>query len=186
MDDAAKIAATLIQAIRRLRQKNTQFPGRHGAALHQLADIFQHATTKTPTQAHSAQQSSTNPTARANIRAAPHTHAKVTCANTPGILPISQRLPRKTSEGDRMATSEGVKQQSTTMEETPAPDTNRVRKRQQSFGMRRGDCCRFLTRFVSGAGVSSIVADCCLTPSENAKGPHDLIRSEEVMWLQTT
>ena len=55
MDDAAKIAATLVQAIRRLRQKNTQFPGRHDAALKQLADIFQHATTKKPMQEPSAQ-----------------------------------------------------------------------------------------------------------------------------------
>ena len=47
MDDAAKIAATLVQAIRRLRQKNTQFPGCHDAALQQLAETFQHATTKT-------------------------------------------------------------------------------------------------------------------------------------------
>ena len=36
------------------------------------------------------------------------------------------------------------------------------------FGMRRGDHHRFLTRSVSGAGVASIVADCCLTPSEVA------------------
>ena len=126
MDDSAKISATLVQAIRRLRQKNTQFPGRHEAALQQLADIFQHATTKTPTQAPSAQQSSTNPTSTANIRAAPRTHAKVTRAKTPGILPIYQRLPTPTSEGDRMATSKGVKQQSATMEATPAPDTDRV------------------------------------------------------------
>ena len=57
MDDAAKIAATLVQAIRRLRQKNTQFPGRHDTALQQLAEIFQHATTKTPTQEPTTQQS---------------------------------------------------------------------------------------------------------------------------------
>ena len=96
MDDAAKIATTLVQSIRRLRQKNTQFTGRHGAALQQLADIFQHATTKTPTQAPSVQQSSTNPTSTADIRAVPRTHAKVNRANTPGILPISQRLPTPT------------------------------------------------------------------------------------------
>ena len=40
MDDAAKIAATLVQAIRRLRHKNTQFPGLHDMALQQLAEIF--------------------------------------------------------------------------------------------------------------------------------------------------
>ena len=37
-----------------------------------------------------------------------------------------------------------------------------------SFGMRRGDRRRFFTRSVSGAGVASIVADCCLKPSEIA------------------
>ena len=34
--------------------------------------------------------------------------------------------------------------------------------------MRRGDCRRFLTRSVSGAGVASIVVDCCFTPSKVA------------------
>ena len=71
MDEAAKIAATLVQAIRRLLQKNTQFPGRHDAALQQLAENFQHATTKTPTQQPAAQQSSTNLMSTADIRAAP-------------------------------------------------------------------------------------------------------------------
>ena len=36
MDDTAKIAATLVQAIHRLRQKNTQFPGHHGIFQHTL------------------------------------------------------------------------------------------------------------------------------------------------------
>ena len=102
MDDAAKIAATLVQAIRLLRHKNTKFPGRHDTALQQLAEIFQQTTTKTQTQ-EPKQQSSTNPTATASIRAAPRTHAKVTRANIPGILPILQRLPIPTSEGDRLA-----------------------------------------------------------------------------------
>ena len=88
MDDAAKIVATLVQAICRLRQKNTQFPGRHDTALQQLAEIFQHTTTKTQTQEPTPQQSSTNPTATAAIRAEPYKHAKVTRANTPGILTI--------------------------------------------------------------------------------------------------
>ena len=132
MDDAAKISATLIQAIRHLRQNNTQFPGRHGAALQQLADIFQHATTKTPMKAPSAQQCSTNPTSTANIRAAPRTHAESPRENIPGILPISQRLPTPTSEGDHMEISEGVKQQSAPIETTPDPDTDHVKKRRRS------------------------------------------------------
>ena len=127
MDDAAKVAATLVQAIRRLRHKNTQFPGRHDTTLQQLAESFQHTTTKTQTQ-EPKQQSSTNPTATAAIRAAPRTHAKVTRANTPGILPISQQLPTPTSEGDRLALSEGVKQQSAPIEATPAPDMDHVKK----------------------------------------------------------
>ena len=131
IDDAAKISTTLVQAICRLHQKNTQFPGCHGTVLQQLADIFQHATAKTPAQAPLVQQSSTNPTSTANIRATPRTHVKVTCANTTGILPIYQQLPTPTSEGDRMETSEGVKQQSATMEATPIPDTDRVRKRRR-------------------------------------------------------
>ena len=131
MDDAAKIAATLVQAIHRLLQKNTQFPGRHDAALQQLAETFQHAATKTPTQEPTTQQSSTNPTSTADIRAAPRMHAKVTRANTPCILPISQRLPTPTSECDRLAFSEGVKQQSSPMEATPAPDTDHVKKRRR-------------------------------------------------------
>ena len=43
------------------------------------------------------------------------------------------------------------------------------------FGMRRGDCRRFLTQSVSGAGVASIVDDCCLTPSEVAmQSPYEI------------
>ena len=103
MDDAAKIVATLVQAIHRLRQKNTQFPRRHDTALQQLAEMFQHATTKKLTQEPITQQSSTNPTSTPNIRAANLTHAKVASANTPGILPISQRLPTQTTEGDCLA-----------------------------------------------------------------------------------
>ena len=127
MDDAAKISATLVQAIRRLRHKNTQFPGRHDTALQQLAENFQHTTTKTQTQ-EPKQQSSTNPTETAAIRAAPRTHAKVTRANTPGILPISQRLPTPTSEGDHLAFSEGVNQQSAPIEATPDPDEYQMKK----------------------------------------------------------
>ena len=127
MDGAAKISATLVQAIRRLRQKNTQFPGRHDMALQQLAKMFQHTTKKTQTQDPTPQQSSTNPTATAAIRAAPRTHVKVTRADTPGILPISQRPPTTTSEGDRLAFSEGVNQQSAPMEATPDPDADQVK-----------------------------------------------------------
>ena len=68
-------AVMIVQDIRRLRQKNTQSPGRHGAALQQLADIFQTATTNIPTQAPTVQQTSTNPTSTAEIRATPRTHA---------------------------------------------------------------------------------------------------------------
>ena len=132
MDDAAKIAATLVQAIRRLRQKNTQSPGRHDTALQKLAENFQHTTTKTPTQEPTTQQSSANPTTTAAIRAAPRTHAKVTRANTPGILPISQILLTPTSEGDRLEFSEGVNQQSAPMEATPDPDAEQVNKRRRS------------------------------------------------------
>ena len=102
MDDADKIAPTLVQAIRRLHHKNTQFPVRNDTALQQLAENFQHRTTKTQTQ-EPTQQSSTNPAATAAIRAAPRTHAKATRTNTPGILPILQRPPNPTSEGDRLA-----------------------------------------------------------------------------------
>ena len=131
MDDEARIAATLVQAICRLRHKNTQFPGRHDTAIQQLADIFQHTMTKTQTQK-PKQQSSTNLTATATIRAAPRTHAKVTRANTPGILPISQRLTTPTSEGDRCAFSEGVNQQSYPIEATPDPDEYQIKKRRCS------------------------------------------------------
>ena len=37
-----------------------------------------------------------------------------------------------------------------------------------SFGMRHGDRRCLLTRSVSGAGVASILYDCCWTPSEVA------------------
>ena len=102
MDNAAKIAATLVQAIHPLHHENTPFPGRHDTALQQLAEIFQQTTTKTQTH-EPKQQSSTNPMATAAIRAAPPSHSKVTRVNTPGILPISQCLTTPTSEGDLFA-----------------------------------------------------------------------------------
>ena len=77
-------------------------------------------------------QSSTNPTATAAIRAAPRTHAKVTRANTPDILPISQRLTTPTSDGDRLAFSEGVNQQSALIETTLYPDKYQIKKRGRS------------------------------------------------------
>ena len=83
--------------------------------------------TKTQTQK-PKQQSSTNPTATATTRAATRTHAKVTRANTPGILPISQRLPTPTSEGERLVFSEGVNQQSDPIEVTPDPNADQVKK----------------------------------------------------------
>ena len=89
--------------------------------------MLQHTTTKTQTQ-EPKKQGSTNPTATATIRAAPSTHAKVTHANTPGILTISQRLPTPTSEGGRLAFSEGVNQQSDPIEVTPDPDADQVNK----------------------------------------------------------
>ena len=95
--------------------------------------MFQHVTTKKPTQEHTIQQSSTNPTSTADIRAAPRTHTKVTRANTPGILPILQQLPKPTSEGDRIAFSEGVNKQSDPMEATPDPYADHMKKRRRSL-----------------------------------------------------
>ena len=41
-----------------------------------------------------------------------------------------------------------------------------------SFGTRCGDCCRFITQSVAGAGVAPMLEDCRLTPSEVAMRPH--------------
>ena len=94
--------------------------------------MFQHTTKKTKTQEPKPQQSSTNPTATTAIRAATRTHAKVTRANTPGILPILKQLPTPTSEGDLLAFSEGVNQQSAPIEATPDPDKDQVKKQCRS------------------------------------------------------
>ena len=91
MDRTVKIAGTLTTAIKNLLNETTINTGRHGQALEQLAKIFDNATDNLETQLHHKAQILSTPTTRANIRATPRVHARVTRNNTPGI--ISKQTP---------------------------------------------------------------------------------------------
>ena len=78
MDRAVKIAGPLTIAIQNILKKTTINTGRHGQALEQLAKIFDNAIENIETQVHHNAQTSSTPTTRANIRATPRVHARVT------------------------------------------------------------------------------------------------------------
>ena len=87
MDRAVKIVGTLTTDIQNLLKKPTINTGRHGQSLEQIAKIFDNATENLETQLHHKAQTSLTPTTRANMRATPRIHARVTRNNTPGIIP---------------------------------------------------------------------------------------------------
>ena len=53
-----------------------------------------------------------------------------------------------------------------------------------SFRLRHGNCRRFVTRLVVGAGVAPLIEECCLTPSEVAmRSPSEVgVGSRWDMW----
>jgi hypothetical protein len=87
MDETRRIAEQLVQAVKRLQHEQTAHPGRHTAALHKLASIFKDSTGPIERVAVPTTQTSTNPTATANIRTAPRTHDRVTRNNQPRTVP---------------------------------------------------------------------------------------------------
>ena len=62
MDEAKKVAMDLLEAVRKLQQKEAPNPGRHTQALHTLAKIFRGETEYLPDAAPHSPQTSTNPT----------------------------------------------------------------------------------------------------------------------------
>jgi hypothetical protein len=89
MDETRRVAETLIQAVQKLRNEQTQQPGRHTAALQQLAEIFQDETGQIARVDVNVTQTSTNPTNPATVRAAPRVHNRTTRNNTPGRIPTN-------------------------------------------------------------------------------------------------
>ena len=76
------IVGTLTTAIQNILKEPTIIKGRHGQALQQLAKIFDNAIEDLETQVHHKAQTLSTPTTRANIRATPRVHARVTRNNT--------------------------------------------------------------------------------------------------------
>mgnify|MGYP003325311313 CR=1 FL=1 len=85
MDEATRAAKALTNALRRLRDGPVGLSGRHGEALARLSAIFNEKAGHDVTE-DLPMQTSTNPTAPAQVRAAPRVHGRNTRNNTPGIL----------------------------------------------------------------------------------------------------
>jgi hypothetical protein len=118
MDETRRIASTLVQAVHKLQGQASDRPGRHTAALHTLAMIFQAETDKIARVDSPVTQTSTTPTDTATVRAAPRRHQKNTRQNKPGttppiIPPATTPIPQLNSEG-----AQRTKRPSTT---APAP-----------------------------------------------------------------
>ena len=78
MDRAVKISGTLTTSIQNILKEPTINTGGHGEALEKLSKIFDNETENLETQVHYKAQTSSTPTMRANIRATPRVHARVT------------------------------------------------------------------------------------------------------------
>ena len=107
MDEATKVAKDLLEAVKKLQEKEAHNPGRHTQALHTLAKIFRGETEHLPKAAPHSPQTSTNPTKQEEIRHTPRVHQRVTRNNTPGIIPTPPAPMPLTSEGGQVPTTEG-------------------------------------------------------------------------------
>ena len=107
-----KIAGSLTTAILNIMKELTINTVRHVQDLEKLAKIFDNATDNLETQQQNSAQTSSTPTTRANIRATPRVHARVTRNNTPGIILTQQSTSIANTEGGKeffppIADSEG-------------------------------------------------------------------------------
>jgi len=112
MDEARRVATTLVNAIQRLQEEQTHQPERHTTALHKLAAIFRDTTGQLARVDIHPTQTSTTPTAPVALRTAPRTHQRVTRNNQPRILPplVAPPTPPAPSAGVSVPTTEGVPQ----------------------------------------------------------------------------
>ena len=101
MDRAVKIARSLSTAIQNILKEPTINTGRHGQALEKLAQIFDNATENLETHQQNSAQTLLTPATRADIRATPRVHARVTRNNTPGIIPKQPPTPIENTEGGK-------------------------------------------------------------------------------------
>ena len=105
-------------SIKEMMDGNRRLPGRHAEALTRLDSIFNlNLDIKQPQEAaeRPTHQTSSAPTSKAAVRAAPRAHNRVTRNNTPGLLPTTEgeRARQRPSTGKApAATSEGEKKRS--------------------------------------------------------------------------
>ena len=74
MDEATRIATTLIRAIQKIRKENHTFQGRHGKKLQQLATIFSTTAENIAPTLDDTKHTSTTPTAPSQTLEATCTH----------------------------------------------------------------------------------------------------------------
>ena len=117
VDRIAREARALSNSIEEMMDGNRRLPGRHAEALKRLSDIFNlNLDIKQPQEAakRPTYQTSSAPTSKAAVRAAPRAHNRVTRNNTPGILPTTEgarKRARPSTDETPIATSEGGQEQ---------------------------------------------------------------------------
>ena len=101
------MALNLTAALLQLQGREGGRSNRHVKTLRKLSEIFGSAIELTVPEEHLPKQSSSTPTAPAQLRTTPRVHQKRTRANTPGMLPEAARRLPPIAEGGRRGTTEG-------------------------------------------------------------------------------
>ena len=97
------MALNLTAVIQKLQGLASRKQGRHVEALKRLSAIFGDKIDLMVPEEHLPRQSSSNPTAPAQLKNTPRVHARQTRANTPGMLPVKARTLPPISEGGQRA-----------------------------------------------------------------------------------
>ena len=86
-DEMKQCAIKLADTIKKLTAEDEVRPRRQLEALQKLSDIFKLSLGEDNTSDEIRTATSATPTTKAAIRETPRVHGKLTCNNTPGILP---------------------------------------------------------------------------------------------------
>ena len=106
IDETKWIEENLLDAVRKLGNKNRQYPGRHATTIEALWRIFKGKSDNLPDDATTVpHQTSTNPTRPDAIWQAPRVHSKRSQAQT--LMQISKGEEMPTEKGVEQPTSKG-------------------------------------------------------------------------------
>ena len=85
-----RVAMDLTEAIVKLKERKEKRPWQQIEALQKLSNIFDIDLEKAEEEYVRQNFSSSAPTSKAAVRMVPRVHGRVTCNNTPGIIPTSK------------------------------------------------------------------------------------------------